>query len=162
MSFIHNQILPWHIGKLFEILDWNLISCKNDVELFVIEMQFCSFLLGSGIFQHLNLWCKSLKFVVPIGQGQQGNDNQKWAIYTIFYQVTQKRNALQRLTQPHFVSQYTIETIFVQCHQPLQSIQLVIFQCTSWYYFWLCHGMRGLRFLNCLSCSYCAIWDISL
>lgn len=73
--------------------------------------------------------CPRFYFSSPLVESSQGSKHQERTKYLLVHvKVIQKRNSLNRLTQTHLISKYSIPTLIPIFDMPVQTLVLELFQ----------------------------------
>ena len=112
-----------------------------------------SLLYVSPVGKNSKRWTKSFELLLPVEKSAVRSNNQKWSPDTsMLWNMSKKSNGLNCLSQTHFISKNSINTLLKEIVEPSQSLDLIFFE----------SSMKGLRSMNKLEFSLVNRWQVKL
>lgn len=128
LSLIQDHILPFQTMENFIVWNDQIVWGHNHMkmwmlpsEIFLVEVPSNGFPLVclTPIWKHPKAWAKLFKFLLPIMKCGWGSNHKKGSPNILMMtDEGQQRYGLDGLSESHFISQNTVNTLLVQIIQP--------------------------------------------
>mmetsp|Transcript_2519 Transcript_2519/g.4692 ORF Transcript_2519/g.4692 Transcript_2519/m.4692 type:complete len:324 (+) Transcript_2519:2313-3284(+) len=150
LGLVQHEVLPLDGPEVLLVRHQELVRRKHNLEVAVVAVQLLvvqppaqrlALRHVAPVRQQLKVGHEVADLILPVVQrGRRAHHKEGSADVLLFGEVSQKHQRLHRLSETHLVREDAVQTLLVQVHQPLQALELVVFEGTREH-----PGLRDVR-----------------